>query len=157
MLQGRHDFLFDMDQALAAYNELAGPKRLYLGDLGHCPAPKPVAEHPTYSRRSSPVVPGVPRAGPAVAGGVVLAHDPWNGKTSHFSGLPPTRHVSVNLPGTTTLLSPSASASRSVRLTGGPRRDVRRRLAHRELFDRRSGLLAPPGRGGVRARARRRR
>jgi predicted acyl esterase len=38
MLQGRRDFLFDVDQALAAYKELRGPKRLYLGDFGHAPS-----------------------------------------------------------------------------------------------------------------------
>src|SRR6185437_15758770 len=31
LLQGRHDFLFDLDQATAAYRLLGGPKRLYLG------------------------------------------------------------------------------------------------------------------------------
>ena len=44
LLQGRHDFLFDMDQAIAAWKLLAGPKRLYLGDLGHPPAKNPPAE-----------------------------------------------------------------------------------------------------------------
>ena len=34
----RRDFLFDIDQALAGYRELAGPKRLYLGDFGHAPS-----------------------------------------------------------------------------------------------------------------------
>src|SRR3954462_2663513 len=48
LLQGRHDFLFDMDQAIAAYKLLAGPKRLYLGDIGHAPAKNPSAEAPTY-------------------------------------------------------------------------------------------------------------
>jgi predicted acyl esterase len=38
ILQGRRDFLFDVDQALAAYRELGGPKRLYLGDFGHAPS-----------------------------------------------------------------------------------------------------------------------
>jgi predicted acyl esterase len=38
VLQGRRDFLFDVDQALAAYRELGGPKRLYLGDFGHAPS-----------------------------------------------------------------------------------------------------------------------
>ncbi len=46
MLQGRHDFLFDMDQATAAWKLLAGPKRLFLGDLGHPPAKNPTAEEP---------------------------------------------------------------------------------------------------------------
>src|SRR5213078_799291 len=41
LLQGRQDFLFDIDQALAAYKLLAGPKGLYLGDLGHPPAKNP--------------------------------------------------------------------------------------------------------------------
>src|SRR5436190_1963603 len=48
LLQGRHDFLFDIDQALAAYKLLAGPKRLYLGDLGHPPAQNPSAEEPVF-------------------------------------------------------------------------------------------------------------
>src|SRR5437763_3610378 len=37
-LQGRRDFLFDVDQARRAFAELAGPKRLYLGDFGHPPS-----------------------------------------------------------------------------------------------------------------------
>jgi len=48
ILQGRHDFLFDLDQGLLAYKLLAGPKRLYIGDLGHPPAKNPAAEQPTY-------------------------------------------------------------------------------------------------------------
>ncbi len=48
MLQGRHDFLFDMDQAIAAWKLLAGPKRIYLGDLGHAPAKNPTLEEPLY-------------------------------------------------------------------------------------------------------------
>ncbi|HYY04102.1 MAG TPA: alpha/beta fold hydrolase [Gaiellaceae bacterium] len=38
LVQGRRDFLFDIDQALAAYRGLRGPKRLYLTDLGHAPS-----------------------------------------------------------------------------------------------------------------------
>jgi dienelactone hydrolase len=120
MLQGRHDFLFDMDQAFAAYSQLAGPKRLYLGDLGHSPSTKPLAERPTYLAEAIRWFDAYLASGPAVGNGVVLAHDPWDGKTSHFTGLPPTRHVSLSLPGTTTLMSRGASTSRSVRLTSGP-------------------------------------
>src|SRR6476619_3443086 len=47
LVQGRHHFLFDIDQALAAYGQLKGPKRLYLGDLGHAPAANPAAENAT--------------------------------------------------------------------------------------------------------------
>ena len=42
--QGRRDFAFDADQALAAYRLLKGPKRLYLGDFGHSPAKNPPEE-----------------------------------------------------------------------------------------------------------------
>jgi hypothetical protein len=38
ILQGRRDFLFDVDQARRAFAGLAGPKRLYLGDFGHPPS-----------------------------------------------------------------------------------------------------------------------
>ena len=38
LLQGRRDFLFDVAQARRAFAELAGPKRLYLGDFGHPPS-----------------------------------------------------------------------------------------------------------------------
>ena len=120
MLQGRHDFLFDMDQALTAYSALAGPKRLYLGDLGHNPAPRPVAEQATYVAEAVAWFRAYLAGGLQVAGGVVLAHDPWDGKTSYFTGIPPTRRVSAKLPGTTALSSPGASASRSVQLAGGP-------------------------------------
>jgi pimeloyl-ACP methyl ester carboxylesterase len=120
MIQGRHDLLFDMDQALAAYGELSGPKRLYLGDLGHYPAPKPVAEHATYLAEAVRWFREYLAAGPDAGGGVVLAHDPWDGKTSRFTGLPPTHDVSMNLPGTKTLRNPSASVSRTVQRTSGP-------------------------------------
>jgi alpha-beta hydrolase superfamily lysophospholipase len=120
ILQGRHDFLFDMDQAIAAYKLLAGPKRLYLGDLGHAPAQNPTAEQSVYL----PEVLGWFRkylaGGVAVGGGVELAHDPWDGQTSFYKSFPQTRHESVNLPGKTNLNAPGASVSRSVRLTGGP-------------------------------------
>jgi alpha-beta hydrolase superfamily lysophospholipase len=118
LLQGRHDFLFDIDQALAAYRQLQGPKKLYLGDLGHPPAPNPQAERLTYLGLVvdwlDHYVQGRP---PTPTGGVVLAHDPWDGATTHYSGLPPTRSVSVALPGATTLRS-GGHVSRRIRLTG---------------------------------------
>jgi ABC-2 type transport system ATP-binding protein len=121
LLQGRHDFLFDIDQAEAAYSALAGPKRLYLGDLGHTPATNPPAEQPVYLGEATRwfllyldgVQTGIDKENP-----VELAHDPWDGNTSSYAGLPPTRTASVALPGTTTL-GPSAHVSRSARLAGG--------------------------------------
>jgi dienelactone hydrolase len=120
LLQGRHDFLFDMDQALAAYRLLAGPKRLYLGDLGHPPATNPTAEQPTYVGEAIAWFEHYLAGGPALlGGGIELAHDPWDGTTSVFEGNPGTRHKSVTLPGTKGIAS-NGSVRRSVRLTGGP-------------------------------------
>jgi dienelactone hydrolase len=119
LLQGRHDFLFDLDQALAAYKLLGGPKRLYLGDLGHPPASNPTAELPTYIGEAVAWFGHYLAGVGTVHGGVELAHDPWNGSTTSYSTLPRTRHMSVNLPGSKRI-SAAGSVSRSVRPTGGP-------------------------------------
>jgi alpha-beta hydrolase superfamily lysophospholipase len=119
LVQGRHDFLFDIDQAEAAYKKLGGPKELYVGDLGHPPAGNPPAELPTIYTVAvqwlTRYLEGSGSTGPPVQ----LAHDPWDGKTTAYDGLPPTKTVSVALPGTTTLRAGS-SVARGVRLTGGP-------------------------------------
>jgi alpha-beta hydrolase superfamily lysophospholipase len=121
LIQGRHDFLFDIDQALTAYGKLKGPKALYLGDLGHAPAASPQAEQPTYLGEAvawfDRYVKGSASAAKVPA--VALAHDPWDGSTTQFASLPATRTVSVSLPGTTTLKSGGKSV-RTVRLPGGP-------------------------------------
>ncbi len=119
LLQGRHDFLFDLDQALAAYRRLAGPKRLYLGDLGHSPAANPVAELPTYLGEAVAWFRHYLAGSGTVHAGVALAHDPWDGTTTSYKSLPRTRHESVNLPGTKKLGS-SGNVRRAVRLPGGP-------------------------------------
>jgi alpha-beta hydrolase superfamily lysophospholipase len=123
LIQGRHDFLFDIDQAEAAYRLLKGPKRLYLGDLGHSPAANPPAEQATYfgeavkwfDRYLKGTPNGIDKAPP-----VELAHDPWNGTTTSYAGLPPTKFTSVSLPGTTTMQSPGGKVVRGATLTGGP-------------------------------------
>jgi dienelactone hydrolase len=120
ILQGRHDFLFDLDQAISAYKLLSGPKRLYLGDLGHPPAPNPPAEQVTYLGEAVAWFGEYLQGHPGLGGGVELAHDPWDGSKSFFKTLPKTRHKVVNLPGRTMLKAPGASVSRLVRLTGGP-------------------------------------
>ena len=120
LLQGRHDFLFDMDQAIAAWKLLAGPKRLYLGDLGHPPAANPRAEEPGYVAEAIAwFAHYLAGQGPALGGGVELAHDPWDGKTTTYKKLPRTRTESVNLPGRSLVEGPHY-AFRSARLTGGP-------------------------------------
>jgi hypothetical protein len=52
--------------------------------------------------------------------GIVLAHDPWDGKTTSYASLPPTKTISVALPGTTTMSGATGKVVRSVRVTGGP-------------------------------------
>lgn len=79
MLQGRRDYAFDMEQALAAFGRLRGPKRLYLGDLGHPPASNPSAETAHYSTRVREWLDAYLKAGAKPASAVELARDPWNG------------------------------------------------------------------------------
>jgi alpha-beta hydrolase superfamily lysophospholipase len=123
LIQGRHDFLFDIDQALTAYKALHGPKRLYLGDLGHSPASNPPAEMPTYFGEA---VKWFDRYLRNVSNGVeskpsiVLAHDPWDGKPTSYKTLPATKTISVTLPGTTTMSGATGKVVRSARVTGGP-------------------------------------
>jgi predicted acyl esterase len=122
LLQGRHDFLFDIDQALAAYKALRGPKRLYVGDLGHSPAKNPPAELPTYLAEATKwfdrFLNG--RANGIDKAQLELAHDPWDGKTTSYTSLPPTHTVSVTLPGSSTMSGATGKVVRSVRVTGGP-------------------------------------
>jgi alpha-beta hydrolase superfamily lysophospholipase len=119
LLQGRRDFLFDMDQAIAAWKLLAGPKRLYLGDLGHPPAKNPPAEQTDYAEAAIGWFIHYLATGETPNGGVQLAHDPWDGTWSTYKKLPRTTTASVNLPGRTKLTG-ARFATRSVRLPGGP-------------------------------------
>ena len=124
MIQGRRDFLFDVDQALAAYKLLKGPKRLYLGDLGHPPGISPAGapdaaiywgeavkwfDH--YLKGAAASLP------PSV---VELGHDPYDGKTTTYSSAPATKTISVALPGSTAMTGATGKVVRSVRITGGP-------------------------------------
>ncbi len=119
LVQGRHDFLFDIDQAETAYRQLAGPKELYLGDVGHVPAPNPPAETPTYLGLAVKWFDKYLKGSGSAGTGVQLAHDPWDGKLTSFAGLPPTKRVTVSLPGTTRI-GPSGKVVRGARITGGP-------------------------------------
>src|SRR4051812_18029643 len=122
LVQGRHDFLFDIDQALTAYRDLGGPKALYLGDVGHTPAPNPAAELPTIYGTAvkwfDRFVKGTPNGIEKTK--VLLGHDPFDGKVTAYAAVPPTKTISVNLPGSTTMTGASGKVVRSVRVTGGP-------------------------------------
>src|SRR6266516_2543820 len=118
LIQGRHDFLFDIDQALAAYRRLGGPRRIYLGDLGHSPAPNPPAEVPYYTRQAElwldrflkGTANGIDTRPP-----VQLGADPWTGHVASYRTLPPVRRLTLSLPGTTRIAQ-GAKVVRSIRL-----------------------------------------
>ena len=106
MLQGRRDYAFDMQEALVAFNRLRGPKRLYLGDLGHAPATNPAAERPYYfaqmrlwfDRFLKGQLNGIdtrPR--------LELAPDPWQARTYRAARLPARRTLRLTFRGRRTI------------------------------------------------------
>ena len=106
MLQGRRDYAFDMQEALVAFNRLRGPKRLYLGDLGHAPATNPPAEAAYYfgqvrlwfDRFLKGQLNGIdtrPR--------VEIAPDPWRARTYQARQLPARRVLRMTFRGRRTI------------------------------------------------------
>ena len=106
MLQGRRDYAFDMQEALTAFNRLRGPRRLYLGDLGHAPASNPAAEQPYYygqvrlwfDRFLKGQLNGIdtrPR--------VELAPDPWRSRTYQAARVPARRTLRLTFRGRRTI------------------------------------------------------
>ena len=120
MLQGRRNVVFGLDQALATYRALAGPKRLVVGDLGDTASATPPSEQAALDRETlawlDRFVKGIPNGD---GSGVVLADEPLYGSTTTTPGPPATGTASVMLPGRTTL-SARAHVTRRVRLAGGP-------------------------------------
>jgi pimeloyl-ACP methyl ester carboxylesterase len=118
VVQGRRDFLFDLDQGIAAYRALGGPKRLYMGDVGHDPSPNPPKELPVlagqvrmwFDRYLKGLPNGVEKTAP-----VLLAADPWTGRVAMYKTLPPTRRLTMRFPGRTTIAQ-GGKVARSVRL-----------------------------------------
>jgi predicted acyl esterase len=117
MLQGRRDFAFDADQALAAFKLLTGPKRLYFGNLGHAPAANPPDELQYYAGEVlhwfDRYVKGV-QSPLGSRSNVLLAADPWTRKVKTYVGIPPTRSLTFTFKGSRTL----TAAGKVVRTTG---------------------------------------
>jgi hypothetical protein len=110
--------------AFAAYRVLQGPKRLYVGDLGHPPGSSP-ASAPDASTYADEAYKWFDHYLDGAANGidkrvVELGHDPYDGKTTTYASPPPTKTVSVTLPGTTTMSGALGKVVRSARITGGP-------------------------------------
>jgi predicted acyl esterase len=91
LMQGRRDFAFNVDQALAAYSRLSGPKRLYLSDFGHPPSSNPAGEAghvlPLARRWFDRYLKGLPN-GIDTQPPIEVAPDPWTGRTFSYRSLP---------------------------------------------------------------------
>jgi predicted acyl esterase len=102
LLQGRRDFAFDLDQALTAYARLKAPKRLYLADFGHAPAPLPAGElthvlpeaRQWFDRYLKNLPNGIDKQKP-----VEIAPDPWTGRTASFRSLPARKALRLTFSG----------------------------------------------------------
>ena len=102
LMQGRRDFAFDVDQALAAYSRLSAPKRLYLAGFGHPPAASPAAEPahvlPIARRWFDRFLKGLPN-GIDTEPPVEIAPDPWTGRTYSYRSLPARKALRLAFPG----------------------------------------------------------
>jgi predicted acyl esterase len=106
MIQGRRDYAFDMDQALSAFGRLKGPKRLYLGDLGHTPAPNPPAEQAYYLTQARLWFDRFLKGqlnGIDTRPKLELAPDPWTGRTTQHVAQPPRRVLRMRWRGSQTI------------------------------------------------------
>jgi predicted acyl esterase len=115
MLQGRRDFVFGNEQAIDAFQRLKGPKLLYLGDHGHAPSTFPAADT-GYSMTLARLwfdrfLKGMPN-GVDTGPNVQIAPDPWTGKPVSYTGLPPTKTLSIALKGKTRTIAASAKVVR---------------------------------------------
>jgi predicted acyl esterase len=102
LMQGRRDFAFNVDQALAAYSRLKGPKRLYLADFGHPPASNPAGEPghvlPLARRWFDRFLKSLPN-GIDTERPVEIAPDPWTGRTYSYRSLPARKTLRLTFSG----------------------------------------------------------
>ena len=114
MFQGRRDFAFDIAQAKAGYALLKGPKRLYIGDFGHAPSTFPGPDVAQMMKLGSAWFARYLGTATTTIAPITLAPSPWRGKVRTFAKLPPTRRLSIDLPGNDNL----AGAGRAQRTSG---------------------------------------
>jgi predicted acyl esterase len=127
ILQGRRDFAFDAQQAIAAFQRVRGPKRLYIGDFGHTPAENPPEEfayvalevREWFDRFLKGVPNGIDKRPP-----IEVAPDPWRQNTAPFRTLPRTHVVRFSFP------------TRGVLTADGKVVRTSKRVAHLETFGR---------------------
>jgi predicted acyl esterase len=122
LFQGRQDFVFDITQATQAFERLAGPKRLYIGDFGHAPStfPGPDVGYVLtqgvqwFDRFLKGEANGIDTKAP-----VELAPQTWRGTAVAYPGLPPTRTTTFKLGGTTRLAG-TGGAERATKVLSQP-------------------------------------
>ena len=103
VFQGRRDFAFGLEQGIAAFRGLSGPKRLYIGPFGHAPSTFPGPDGAEVFRQGRAwfdrFLKGVPN-GIDTRPAVELAPDPYRAGASRSSSTPPaTRLVRVRFAG----------------------------------------------------------
>jgi predicted acyl esterase len=106
LIHGRRDDAFDMDQALSAFGRLKGPKRLYLGDLGHTPAANPAPERGYYLTQARLWFDRFLKGhlnGVDTRPKIELAPDPWTGRTTQYPTQPARRVLRLRFRGTKTI------------------------------------------------------
>jgi predicted acyl esterase len=95
---GRRDFVFDLEQARQAYRVLDGPKRLYVGNIGHTPATNPPAEQAYLVGQTvewlDRFLKGTPN-GIDARPPVEIAPETWTGATRKLAALPATSPLYV--------------------------------------------------------------
>ncbi|MGE5691519.1 MAG: alpha/beta hydrolase family protein [Pseudomonadota bacterium] len=97
--QGKRDYAFDLEQATAAFRLLKGPKRLWLGNLGHAPSTFTSDDFPTFTARGAAwydrFLKGTPN-GIDTGPNVEVAPTPFREvAVRRFTGLPPTRSYAL--------------------------------------------------------------
>jgi predicted acyl esterase len=106
MIQGRRDYAFDMEHSLNALGRLKGPRRLYLGNLGHTPATNPEAErahHLTQARLWFDRFLKGELNGIDTRPRIELAPDPWTGRTTQYAKQPARRVLRLRFRGSRTI------------------------------------------------------
>jgi ABC-2 type transport system ATP-binding protein len=104
MMQGRRDFAFGMDQALAAYRALAGPKQLWFGLSGHAPSSGIAADTPAMLAEGARWFDRFLRGDTAapLPKPVAISPESWTGKPVRFSGPPRVVATRTAFPGRAT-------------------------------------------------------
>jgi X-Pro dipeptidyl-peptidase (S15 family) len=116
-LQGRRDFAFGIDQAIAGYQLVKGPKQLYIGDFGHSPSVFPGPDITTVLNQGygffvrwlvrPPLRP--------VVNPVLVAPDPFRRAPRPYKKLPPTRAAHVAFAGANRLTGEAKAVRTSAR------------------------------------------